>query len=225
MSLKRLPLSTLHFGVLAAIALSITLSAWAYDSGDLWSYIGSEVPEGQAIYVLSKAFGLSGVVLLWIQLLIGLLIASRGTVPQISVQWHQQIGTAVLVLLLLHWATFVTGVSMRVDHFAVDYVTPTFSHGFYRTIVSLGMLSIVAMLIATLAALVRRHFKYWRFVHAFAAIGGVGGAIHSWLIGSETRMGTVKWLYVFMLVTLACALMWRLAWGWWRATQPRAAEA
>jgi predicted ferric reductase len=223
--MTRLRVSTLHLGVLAAIALSITLSAWAYDSGDLWSYFGADIPEGQIVYVLSKAFGLAGVVLLWIQLLVGLLIASRGTVPQISVQWHQQIGTAVLVLLLLHWATFVTGVSMRVDHFAVDYVTPTFSHGFYRAIVSLGILSIVAMVIATLAALVRRHFKYWRFVHACAAIGGVGGAIHSWLIGSETRMGTVKWLYVFMLVTLACALLWRLGWGLRRASQPRAVEA
>jgi DMSO/TMAO reductase YedYZ heme-binding membrane subunit len=226
MSLPRVPVSALHLGVLTAIALSITLSAWAYGSGDLWSYFGNDVPEGQLVYVLSKAFALAGIVLLWIQLLVGLLIASRGTVaPHISLQWHQQIGTVVLILLLLHWGAFVTGVSMRLDHFARDYVTPTFSHGYYRTIVSLGMLSIIAMVLATLAALVRRHFKYWRVVHTFAAIGGVGGAIHSWLIGSETRMGTVKWLYVFMLVTLACALLWRLAWGLRRGSSPRAAEA
>ena len=226
MRLPRARISTAHLALLLAIGLSLTLSAWAYGSGDLWSYLDDSVPEGQLVYVISKACALSGVVLVWIQILAGLTIASRGTVaPHISVQWHQQIGVAVLVMLLLHWATFVTGVSMRLDHFATDYITPTFSHGFYRTIVSLGMLSLIAMLIASAAALLRKRFKYWRAVHVLASIGAVGGAIHSWLIGSETRMGAVKWLYIFMIVTLACALLWRLVWGWSRMGMQQKAEA
>jgi hypothetical protein len=226
MSVPRVRLSTLHLSVFVAIALSLTLSAWAYSSGDLWSYLDPEVPDGQFSYVLSRAFALTGLVLVWIQMLAGLTIASRGTVsPHITVQWHQQIGVAVLVMLFLHWVTFVTGVSLRLDHFAKDYVTPSFSHGFYRTIVSLGMISLVVMLLASLTALFRKRFRYWRAVHVFASIGAVGGAIHSWLIGSETRMAAVKWLYVFMLVTLACTLVWRLAWGWSRHAPPRGAEA
>jgi predicted ferric reductase len=226
MDLPRVRISPAHLALLLAVGLSLTLSAWAYGSGDLWSYFDESVPEGQLVYVISKACALTGVVLVWIQILAGLTIASRGTVaPHIPLQWHQQIGVAVLVMLLLHWATFVAGVSMRVDHFAVDYVTPTFSHGFYRTIVSLGMLSLIAMLIASAAALLRKRFKYWRAVHALASIGAVGGAIHSWLIGSETRMGAVKWLYIFMIVTLACAVLWRLVWGWSRAVQPRSVQA
>jgi hypothetical protein len=91
-------------------------------------------------------------------------------------------------------------------------------------ITSLGILSLTAMLLASLAPLARANLRSWRVLHVFAVVGAAGGAIHSWLIGSETRMGPVKWLYVGMLVGLVCALIWRVLWGWTRwVARPRAA--
>jgi len=226
MRVRQFRISTAHLAWLTALALSLVLSTWAASSGDLWAYFSSAVPEGQLLYVLSKACALTAVVLVWIQMLAGLTIASRGMVsPRISIQWHQQLGVAVLAMLLFHWATFVAGVSLRIDRLAVDYIFPTLSHGFYRAVVSLGMASFAIMLVASLAPLVRTRFQRWRTLHICAAIGAIGGAVHSWLIGSETRMGPVRWLYIFMIVVLACTCMWRVLSGWRRWEQSREAMA
>src|SRR5690349_8327106 len=138
--LPQIRISTGHLALLVTMALSLALSTWAASSGDLWSYFSDEVPPGQLLYVLSRACALTALVLVWIQMLAGLTIASRGTLsPRITIDWHRHLGTAVILLLLMHWTLFVTGVSLRNGKFGTDYIIPSTTHGFYRAITSLGV--------------------------------------------------------------------------------------
>jgi DMSO/TMAO reductase YedYZ heme-binding membrane subunit len=224
MHLPQIRVSTGHLALLVTIALSLTLSTWGASSGDLWSYFSDEVPAGQLLYVVSRACALAALVLVWIQMLAGLTIASRGTLsPRITIDWHRHLGTAVILLVLMHWTLFVTGVSLRTGEIGVDYIIPSAAHGFYRAITSLGIISLATMALASLAPLTRRRLRFWRVLHALAAVGALGGAIHSWLIGSETRMEPVKWLYTVMLTALVCAVVWRVLWGLTRWARPHAA--
>lgn len=183
----------------------VTWLSTAGDPVDYWQY---EVPPGQFTYLLSKLAGLYAVVVFWLQLLYGLL-GSRGREllhVELGNRFHRRLGVIVALLVVAHFALFVAGATIRTEHFASQYLVPSFSHGYYRVITTVGLFGAVLLLAGVCVGLTRRRIgSFWRFGHWIVIPAFILGVIHSLLIGSESRISPMTVLYGLMGVTVAAA--------------------
>jgi predicted ferric reductase len=199
---------------LVIVLLSIPGVTWISITGDLTAYWRYEVPAGQVIYLLSKLAGLYAFVTFWLQLMYGLLGAQGRA--RLGVErgnaFHRQLGAVVVVLMVAHIVLFVAGVSIRTNHFASQYLTPTFSEGYYRSVITLGILAASLVVIGVASALARRALRSgWKFGHWLLLVAYGLVFVHSILIGSESRISPVSGMYVAMAALALGALIWRLA--------------
>jgi len=179
---------------------------------DLFVHLRSPTLPGQTIYYLSKVTALYAVVLLWLQSLGGLLANRRKAQALILAgpEWHRRLGLLVLGLAVLHGSTFVLAVSIRAGHPALHWFVPAFNAGYYKSIVSLGVIALLCLLGAALAVLLRRRNTYWRLLHRVALAGVALGGFHSLAIGSETR----SWVSIVCYLLMGLGLL-----GTWLSVQ------
>jgi predicted ferric reductase len=175
-------------------------------------YLVDGVPPGQLLYVLAKLAGLYAMVLLWLQVLYGLLREAAWAVParRWTVVTHRNLGIAVAVLAVLHAGLFITGVSLRAGHFASNLLVPNFGSAYYASMVSLGVTAawlLIAVILA--AALRRREGLQWVWVHRLGPPAFAFVFFHSLLVGSESRVGAMPYLYGVMGTLFCGALIYR----------------
>jgi sulfoxide reductase heme-binding subunit YedZ len=205
---------------LMTIALSVTvvtmlfilpgLTLWQ-TTGDFSEYFEYEVLPGQFLYILAKLFGLYAIILLWLQIMLGLIgppmtraFDLRSTFPI-----HRTLGIATLLVIVAHVVLFVTAASIRNKIPALDLLWPSF-HDYYRSILTLGLFGTWLIIAGAIAAFQRKRLqRLWRWGHrlslpAFALI-----FVHSILVGSESRVGAMPYFYVAMLVSLLAAVFFR----------------
>ena len=170
-------------------------------TGDVTAYWRYDVPPGQVIYLLSKLAGLYAFVVFWMQLMYGLLGPRDRALLGVELgnEFHRKLGGLVGVLIVVHVAFFVGGVSIRTHHFASQYLTISFSHGYYRSIISLGIVAVLLVAVGFCAALARRALRrHWRLGHRVLLVAFVLAFIHSISIGSESRVSPISVLYAVM---------------------------
>ncbi len=194
-------------------------------TGDLGLYFREAVPPGQFLYVLAKLAGLYAIALIWLQLVLGALrpwleshFSSRAVL-----RLHVRLGPLALLLILTHALLFAAAVSLRSETgLPWALFVPQLTGPFYPRMVSLGVLALLLVLIAAVAATLRQWPAFrvvWRKLHFLNyAVFGLA-LLHSFSIGSETRTQPLAMLYGGMLVTAAVAPLaaagarWRRRWG------------
>jgi sulfoxide reductase heme-binding subunit YedZ len=176
-------------------------------------YFRYDVLDGQFLYVLSKALGLYAFVALWLQVMYGLLgeEGRRRIGVKSDVRLHRNLAIIIIFLFVLHIGLFVAGASLRNGHFAYALLLPNFFGPYYPAIVSLGLLGAVLLSSAAVFAARRTRWpRVWRWGHRLAVPAFVLIFFHSFLIGSETRLGLLELLYFGMGVSVLAALGYRL---------------
>lgn len=198
------------------VLLSIPGVAWILTAGDLEVYSGEAVPEGQVLYLLSKLFGLYAFVCMWAQIMYGLLGSDGRATLRVDHghSFHKKLGTLVLGTVLVHLTLFLAAVSTRTHHFAVNYITPSFADGYYRSIITLGIFALILMAVAVGCAAARKRMpRIWIAGHRLTVLAFTLGFAHGISIGSETRSSPMLFLYFGMAATVVGVTAWRL----WRA--------
>lgn len=180
-------------------------------TGDVSVYFDYEVLPGQFPYVMSKLAGLYAIVFLWLQSLLGLAgrpLARRMRVGSL-LPAHRALGIATLVLIATHVLLFITAISIRNKLPALDLLLPSLQ-GYYRTMLSVGLLGTWLIVATALAAGLRRRAKSWRLAHRLAVPAFLLLFVHSYLVGSESRAGAMGAFYLFMLAVWCAALALRV---------------
>lgn len=185
------------------VAIVIPLSLWLSEVGNPFAYWQLHTPPGQKFYTLSKLLGLLSVGLMWLQLVskLGSAVSGLWGYPRHSLKQHRGLGVWIAVALLGHAALFVTAVSVRADHLVLKIMGPNFTVDFFTTAVSLGVVAFYLLILAILAAALyvtaRRPILKW--LHRLMYVSFILGALHSVLIGSETRSTLALTWYSFLL--------------------------
>ncbi|WP_444894498.1 hypothetical protein ACJJIE_09995 [Microbulbifer sp. TRSA001] len=195
-----------------ALALCFTLITpvvlWSDTTGSIADYFTYEIPKGQLAYILSKLFGLHSIFLLWLQVCLALAnpLASRKIVTR---KVHIILGSMVCVTFLLHAGLFIAATSIRTGHSTLGNLIPTFSHGFYKTSVSIGAIAFWALIGSALAGTMRANRKLIAiWLHRLSLPGLILGLLHSILIGTEAGSVMIIATYCLMIssvITLALA--------------------
>jgi len=167
----------------------------------------------QALWYLTRGFGLADLVLLSLSVVLGVSQVNRftsaGRPRFFYAGLHKSASLMALLLLVVHVASAVA------DPFApislVDAVVPFV--GVYRPIwLGLGALAGDLLLALALTSLVRDRIGYraWRSLHWAAYACWPVALVHGLGTGSDSRIGWVQVLYAVCALAVALAVGWRL---------------
>lgn len=198
---------------LAVILAGIPLATWSLSVGNLGEYFAFQVPPGQLLYLASKLSALAGLVLISVQLAFGLsgLVTPRPANAAAAFPLHRALGITTLLVVLAHALLFVVAASLRNQNVMLGYLWPDFSHGYYRSMVSIGAIALIGVLVTVFAGVLRWQRKrlgqwlHWVSVPTYVLIW-----IHSLTIGSESRMGLMPYVYGLLALLVATALFYRM---------------
>ncbi len=178
-------------------------------TGDWVAYFRDESLDGQFLYILSKLVGLYAIVLMWLQLMSGMMRIRLfdGWTPLI----HRNLGLVTLSLVVLHVTLFIAGVSIRNGHFAYKLLLPNLFGHYFQKIVALGVIALWLLIIAAVFAAIRNRLPIvWKWGHRLMLVVFGLGFVHSYLIGSEARAGGMLYLYYAMGVSSIIAVLSRI---------------
>lgn len=194
--------------IVAVVLLATPLVMWQDVLRYLPAYLQGSAPAGQATYLLAKLAGTMAMILLLLQLLLavsGRLLAFPRL--RLSRREHRRLGIATLTMSLLHALAFAAAASLRTEHLAWKILTPVFSEGYWRSLVSVGWVALIGLLIAAAAGLWRTRSRWVGAVglHRLGAGLGLLALWHSIAIGSEsTVVIVVASVLALGSVVLAC---------------------
>lgn len=171
----------------------------------------------QALWYLTRGFGLVDLVLLTVSVALGVAQVARYTgpgVPRFVVAGlHRNVTLVATSLLAVHVATAVA------DPFApiglVDAFVPFV--GRYRPLwLGLGALAIDMLLALVVSSLIRERIgpSTWRAIHWCAYACWPVALVHGLGTGSDSRLGWVQVIYVMCTAMVLAALAWRLTTRW-----------
>jgi predicted ferric reductase len=171
----------------------------------------------QALWYLTRGFGLVTLVLLTLTMVMGLLQVVRFARPGLPrfviAGLHRNVSLLAMALLAVHIITAVLDsyVSIRL----VDAFVPFVSR--YQPLwLGLGALSVDILVAVTVTSLVRERLGHraWRIIHWSAYACWPLAVAHGLGIGTDTRFGWVVLINIVCIAAVLAALSWRLAWGW-----------
>lgn len=209
------PVKRLLVPLVCAVTLMIPVAVWLIATHGPVPYFTHHVPPGQRFYILSKLCGLLALTLFWLQGMTALARFSpalRGffSLPRLQ---HILLGVTTFVLAAAHVGLFITASSLRTQHLALPLLLPKFDQGFYTSFVSLGAIAAWLLVLVIIAGVMRARGQAWaRWIHRISFVVFGLGFLHGIVIGSETRFGLMKYVYAFIGLSLAVALIsWMLA--------------
>lgn len=200
---------------LVSVLLLVPLGFFILSHDGLSGLLRLSAPEGQQFYLASKAFGLCALVVLCWQMLSALIGKYKQSAQPYSAgkRLHVVLGSTLLALVVLHVSSFVTAASLRSGHLALKVLLPNFTAGYYTTAVSLGVIALLLISIAAIAAFLRKKLPVWRASHAMVFVAVVLVFFHVYLIGSEVRADyllPVFWLAVGSVLLVSALRIIRL---------------
>lgn len=213
---------------MCALALGTPLAIWLVSVRDPAAYLTHSLPPGQLLFVFSKLAALLAICMFWTQGLLGLAPRTpllRGLLPMISTKLHQRLGLVTAALVLVHVILFITATSYRTGAPAWNLLLPNFTHGYYNALMTFGVIAFWLLALGVFAGWqTARGRRTWRPLHMVWSMVFALGFLHAFAIGSESRYGVMRYLFVFMAVSLFTAVMLRLhrVWQGKRATLPSA---
>ncbi|HET9076501.1 MAG TPA: ferric reductase-like transmembrane domain-containing protein [Acidimicrobiales bacterium] len=171
----------------------------------------------QALWYMTRGFGLASLILLTVTTALGLSQAVRyarpGTPRFVIAALHKNASLLAVAAIAVHVVTAV------LDTFApihlIDVFIPYASQ--YRPFwTGMGALALDLMLAVIITSLLRERIGYrvWRTVHWAAYLSWPVALVHGLGTGSDSQLGWVLFVYVICTLTVVAALWWRLATGW-----------
>jgi sulfoxide reductase heme-binding subunit YedZ len=171
----------------------------------------------QALWYMTRGFGLVALILLTITMALGLTQVVRFARPGwprfVVAALHKNASLLALVLIAIHVATAV------LDRYApihiVDVFIPFISA--YRPLwLGLGAIALDLFVALAVTSLLRHRLGYrtWRAVHWAAYATWPLAVVHGLGTGSDTKLGWVLLINVACVGAVLSALWWRLASGW-----------
>jgi hypothetical protein len=186
-------------------ALVLPLATWFAAIGSPFTYVHYDLPPGQVPYILAKLAGLYAFVLLWLQVMFGLLKndpLSRYLLPQWSVNKHRLLGVTTLLTAWTHFLLFFAAVSLRKDAIAYDLLIPEFEKGIYFFAVSLGWFAVIGMTLVAVTGILRnKTHGIWSLTRRLSLGVFIVALVHAQMIGSEAKGGI--WLSIHLLFAAA----------------------
>lgn len=197
------PLQALLSASMGAMAGLLLLQAWA---------VASQA-EQPVIWWAGRAAGFVAYGALWLSILFGLAVSSKGAGGLLSKKWvmdlHQQwtlsavIATGVHVgLLVFHSESGVTPWAAVVPFASARLTGP----------VALGTFALFGLAILVVSSWLRCHLPYglWRTVHGLAFGTMVLALVHGWGAGTDSASSAVQWLYIVTSGLLVGAIVMRI---------------
>lgn len=196
--------STFVMQALLVLSVLIPLIILMQSGDGLLDMMRLDAPKGQLIYISSKLFALCAFLLLWLQLIMGLL-------QRVSKRVHVFIGIVLITFVIMHISLFIMAVSVRSGEFAYQILLPSFFSGYYKSALSIGVLALIFMLVSVTAGILRKRITIrWRIGHRFVLIMFALVVAHSLMIGSEMQSGLFLYLLYFSIFSLASAVLLKL---------------
>lgn len=205
------------------------LIVWMASVNDPMSYVRlNGLPPGQQLYLVAKLSGLFAFFLFWLQCMLAL-ARYAPIVPSFPVsdfRLHRRLGVATALLILAHVALFIVAASLRTGHVAWDLLLPNFTHGYYKLNVGLGAIAFWLVCFTVFAGWsVARGKSRWKAVHRLWPVVFGLAFLHAFAIGTESRFGAMRYLMIFIVVSLGIAGISRLFLSWrnksFKSTQRR----
>jgi sulfoxide reductase heme-binding subunit YedZ len=178
----------------------------------------------QALWYMTRGFGLVALILLTITMVLGLTQAvryARPGLPRFVISaLHKNASLLAVVLLVIHIVTAVldTYAPIRI----VDVFIPFISH--YRPFwLGLGAISLDVLVALVVTSLLRERLGHraWRTIHWAAFACWPLAVVHGLGTGSDTKLGWVLVINAACVGAVLAALWWRLASGWSIANSAR----
>jgi predicted ferric reductase len=201
--------------------LVLPLGTWLSSIGSPAMYFSYDLPPGQLLYALAKLIGMYAFVLIWLQVMLGLLKgdpALRRFMPPLTTTRHRMLGIVTLLTAWTHFLLFFSAVSVRNGEFAYSLLLPAFDNGIYFIAVSLGWFAVITMTLVAITGLLRRRSGgIWAFAHRLSIAVFAVALIHAQMIGSEAKSG----LWFALHLCFAGAVLVALARRFTLRPQPR----
>lgn len=193
------------------------LAVWMASVNNPLAYVRvGGLPPGQQLYLLAKLAGLFAICLFWLQCLLAL--ATRAPLltgfPAATPRLHIRLGATTSVLILGHMVLFVAAASARTGQLAWEWLLPNFTHGDYKFNVGLGALAFWLVCLTIFAGWrTARGDRRWRAIHLLWPVVFGLAFLHAFAIGTESRYGAMRYLVMFIAISLAFAAVvrWRRA--------------
>lgn len=202
--------------VFAAI-LGTPAIVWFSSVNSPLAYLSHSLPPGQLLYVAAKLLGLLALSTFWVQCLLGLARhapALKGF-PTVGGRVHRYLGLVVVLLVFAHVSMFVIAASMRAGAPAWNLLWPDFSHGYYGSFVSLGLIGVWLLLFVAYAGWkTSRGQRRWKKAHMLWFVVFAFAFLHAYAIGSESRYGAMRYVLLFMATSLVAASASRMLKAW-----------
>ena len=167
--------------------------------------------ETQSFWYLSRSAGLVAYALLWGSVVWGLLLSGRpGGRLRPPALWdaHQFLSNTALGFAFFHALVLIGD---RYANFPLSAILAPFAGSYKPALVALGQIALWLSLFLSLSFVVRKQIgqKAWRAFH-YTAYGAFWLALlHSVLMGSDTNLLWVKWLYIGTAGAVALLTVWR----------------
>jgi DMSO/TMAO reductase YedYZ heme-binding membrane subunit len=185
------------------------LIVWMASVNDPMSYFRYDgLPPGQQLYLVAKLTGLFSFFLFWLQCILAL--ARYAPIapgcPVSDFRLHKRLGIATALLILAHVVCFIVAASLRTGHVSWDLLLPSFTHGYYKWYLGLGAIAFWIVCLTIFAGWrVARGQRRWKAVHRlWPAVFGLA-FLHAFAIGTESRFGAMRYLVIFIVLSLAVA--------------------
>lgn len=160
-------------------------------------------PPGQSLYVLSKATALLVYVLMWWQIMLGIF-------KRVNTKYHVVLGSSLFILIILHATLFIAAVSIRQGELHLGILFPNFTTGYYKSGLSLGVIALFCICIATLSGILRNRFgKFWKYGHNLVYLTFALATIHGFMIGSDVSSGIFSYVVYGAMLSIIIALIYQ----------------
>lgn len=209
------PLQALLFASMGVLSASILAQLWVVA-------LEAEQP---VIWWAGRASGFLAYGALWLAMLFGLGVSSRGAgglLPKkVMMDLHQQWTLSAVVTTVFHVLTLVLHGESGVTPWAA--VVP-FASARLTGPVALGTFALFGLAILIGSSWLRRRLSYaaWRAIHGLAFGTMALALVHGWTAGTDTSSAAVQWLYIVTLGMLLGTTVTRI--GLARATNHGAAS-
>lgn len=171
----------------------------------------------QALWYLTRGFGLVSMVLLTVTTVLGLAQSARYVRPRLPrfaiSALHKNASLVAVCAIAIHVITAVLDTFAPIS--VVDVFVPYASR--YRPMwTGLGALALDLMAAVVITSLLRERIGYraWRTVHWAAYLSWPVALVHGLGTGSDSKLGWVQFIYLACTLSVVGALWWRLSKGW-----------
>lgn len=163
-------------------------------------------------YLFLRLTGLYGFVLIFVQIMLGAYMdfARRIFGPKI-LNFHMREGIVAYGLILAHPILFLLNTALAGVPNALGLLVPQFTTT-YETYLSFGKFGFILLTLAVFAARFRNALflqKHWRKFHILNYLAFWLIFVHSFNVGSDTRLAIFSWLYPVMAVLVVLSIFYR----------------